>query len=129
MFLLPAWVCALHPSPWHQLFLSSFKCLVLGPQGTHFTFLWAVQPASPCCLGCHTVPASLCTRFACLIWCVCLVLFTHGPAGLRIIWTVHLGAVLRICGLYSTCLACMDCLPGSALKVVACCCWFFQFSP
>lgn len=63
------------------------------------------------------VPDLVCLPCALYPW-------THS---LRIIWTVHLGAVLRICGLYSTCLACMECLPGSALKAVACCCWFFQF--
>lgn len=30
----------------------------------------------------------------------------------------HFGVLPRICDLYSTCLAYMDCLPGSALKAV-----------
>lgn len=116
---------------------SSVSCLfpllsaLLWAYRAHFTFLWALQPASPCCFGCHTVPAFLCTGFGCLICRVfhVLVLFTHGPAGLRAVWTVHLAAVLRICGLYSTCLICLECLPGSALKAVASCCWFFHFLP
>lgn len=51
---------------------SSFSCLPAGPPGTRLTFLWAVQPASPCCLGCYTLPgdspAFLCTGFMCVVW-------------------------------------------------------------
>lgn len=108
---------------------SFFNCLAPGPRGTHLAFLWAVQPAPPCCLGCFTVPrnspAFLCTGFMCV---VCRVLFNRGPSALRVILTAHLGAVRGIRDLYSVCLAYVDCLPGSASKTVTCCC-FFQIPP
>lgn len=85
---------------------------------TPLTFLWAVQAATSCCLGCSFVPrncpAVLCTGLMCKCWSGTCLLYTQGPSALR---------VILICDSYSTCLAHMDCLQGSALEAATCCCF------